>query len=440
MADCKAGHTFRNWSRTLEFKPRRFCKPRTEERIVEIVQEARAAKGCVRTQGAGHSFSQLLPTNDTLVSLDDMDHDVMIIADGTEVNVSAGIRLKDLLPKLKARNLGLRNLGSITEQSIAGAALTGTHGTGIGLGSIPTQIIAARLVAGDGSVIDLSKGDPRLKAASLSLGALGILTRVTLDCVPHHKIDYNVYVGKFDHVMASLDQLVQENVRVLLWWLVPLFDRDDVIIITKNPPGHPVGLLGGAENRVTPLAGLKPTLKPTPLGKGLDAMVEALATQGLGSTGKFKKIWHMSGDYEDMLTLPLLPVFHTECEYAVPAANGVAAMNAFRRVVEENDFEIQLPVEVRFTAGDDLLLSPCNQGPVCYIGASPHGNTAEIFARFEPLMRDHGGRPHWGKHFTLTRGDIRAMYGAHYDSFVALRNTLDPDRVFANSFLTELFG
>jgi FAD/FMN-containing dehydrogenase len=437
MADCKSGHTFRNWSRTLEFKPRRFCRPRTEERIAEIVREARAAKGCVRTQGAGHSFSPLLPTNDTLLSLDDMDHDTMSVANGREVNVSAGIRLKDLLPKLKAKNLGLRNMGSITEQSIAGAAITGTHGTGIGLGSIPTQIIGARLVAGDGSIIDLPRDDPRLKAVSLSLGALGILTRVTLECVPHYQIDYNVYVGKFEHVMANLDQLVQENVRVLLWWLVPLFDRDDVIVITKNPPGHPPGLLQAAENRVFAPFGIQ----PAPLGKGLDGMVAALAAQGLGSTtGRFKRIWHMSGDYEDMLTLPLLPVFHTECEYAVPAAQAVPALTAFRDVVEENDFEIKLPVEVRFTAGDDLLLSPCNKGPVCYIGASPHGNTAEIFARFEPLMRHFGGRPHWGKHFTLTRGEIQSMYGTHYDDFVALRDTLDPDRVFANSFLKELFG
>jgi FAD/FMN-containing dehydrogenase len=436
MADCKSGHTFRNWARTLEFKPRRFCKPRTENRIVEIVREARAGQGCVRTQGAGHSFSQLLPTSDTLVSLDDMDHDTMVVTNGTEVNVSAGIRLKDLLPRLKARKLGLRNIGSITEQSIAGAALTGTHGTGIGLGSIPTQIIAARLVAGDGSVVDLPTGDPRLKAAVLSLGALGIVTRVTLDCVPHYRIDYNVYVGKFDRVMASLDQLVQENVRVLLWWLVPLFDRDDVIVITKNPPGHPAGLLGAAENRVSAPLGIA----HTPLGKGLDSMVAAVAAQGLGSGTGFKKIWHMSGDYEDMLTIPLLPVFHTECEYAIPAARAAAAMNAFREVVEENDFQIKLPVEVRFTAADDLMLSPANQGPACYIGASPQGNTAEVFARFEPLMRDHGGRPHWGKHFTLTRSDVKAMYGANYDSFVALRDTLDPDRVFSNSLLKELFG
>jgi FAD/FMN-containing dehydrogenase len=237
--------------------------------------------------------------------------------------------------------------------------------------------------------------------------------------------------------MAITDQLVHENIRVLLWWLVPLFDRDDVIIITKNPPGHPAGVLGTAQDCVPPLLGL-PT---TPLGKGIDSVLAAIAAQGVGtSSGRLKKIWHMQGDYDQVLTLPLLPIFHTECEYAIPVANAVAALKEFRDVVEENDFRIKLPVEVRWTAGDDLLLSPCNKGPVCYIGASPEYNTAEVFSRFEPLMWSQGGRPHWGKHFTLSRDDIKTMYGQNYHEFVALRNTMDPDRVFSNSFLKHVFG
>jgi FAD/FMN-containing dehydrogenase len=172
----------------------------------------------------------------------------------------------------------------------------------------------------------------------------------------------------------------------------------------------------------------------------VDALWSFLSGQSGSAGPRFKRIWHMKGDYSEMLTLPLLPVFHTECEYAVPHDQAVPALQAFRRVVEENDFDLRLPVEVRFMAGDDLLLSPGNEGAVCYIGASTQENTAEVFSRFEPLMRQHGGRPHWGKHFTLTRDEIKAMYGTGYDQFVSIRDRLDPDRVFANSLLTELFG
>jgi FAD/FMN-containing dehydrogenase len=434
MGDCKTGHKFKNWAHTLEFKPRRFCKPKTEQRIAEIVQEARAMHGCVRVQGAGHSFSQLLPTDDTLVSLDDMDNE-WIAVHGKEVRVPAGMRLKDLIKALKKENLALKNIGSITEQSIVGAASTGTHGTGITFGSISTQIVAAKLVDGQGNVVTLPKGDARLRAASLGLGALGILTEVTLDCVDLYKLEYNAYVGKFDDAMAILDRLTEENERVLLWWLVPLFDRDEVVIITKNKPGTPPGVLANAADLVKPAFGIP--LKP--LGKDLDALWTFLAAQG-GSAAKFRRILHFSGDYDEVLTLPLLPIFHTECEYAIPPAEAVPAIEGFREIVEENDFELKLPVEVRFSAQDDLILSPSYDGPSCWIGASTEDNTAEVFARFEPLMQKFRGRPHWGKHFTLTRDAIKGMYGKRYDDFLALRGVFDPDRVFANTFLRDVLG
>jgi FAD/FMN-containing dehydrogenase len=435
MAECRSGHRFKNWARTLEFKPRQFCKPETEQKIVEIVRDARARHGCVRTQGAGHSFSQLLPTDDTLVSLDDMDND-SIVVQGKDVKVPAGMRLKDLIQALKRQGLGLRNMGSVTEQSIAGAAATGTHGTGVGYGNIATQIVAARLVDGRGNVVALAKGDPRLRGASLSLGALGILTEVTLECVDHYQIDYTAYVAKFDHVMGILDRLVTENERVLLWWLVPLFDRDDVLIITKNRPGSPLGVLGDAVDLVRlPFV----DVPNRPLGKGLDTLWAFLAAQS-ASGNKIRRIWRCTGDYEDMLTLPLLPIFHTECEYAIPRSAAVAALSELRTVVEENDFELKLPVEVRFGAGDDLLLSPSFDGESCWIGASTENNTAEVFARFEPLMLDFGGRPHWGKHFTLTRDAIMKLYGSRYAEFVQLRDAFDPDRVFCNSFLRHVLG
>jgi FAD/FMN-containing dehydrogenase len=435
MAECKTGHRFRNWAHTLEFKPRQFCKPKTEDALAAIVQAARARGGAVKTQGAGHSFSQLLPTDDTLVSLDDMDNE-WIGVHQREVRVPAGMRLKDLIKAMKREGLALKNMGSITEQSIAGAVSTGTHGTGITLGSISTQVLAAKLVDGRGDVVTLPKGDDRLRAASLGIGALGILTEVTLDCVDMYQLEYTAYVGKFDDVMAVLDQLTAENDRVLLWWLVPLFDRDDVVIITKNRVGTPPGVLGGATNLVRTAFGISGT---RPLGKDIDALWTFLAAQGR-SSGKFRKLLHFRADYDEVLTLPLLPIFHTECEYAVPAANAVAALERLRAIVEENDFDLKLPVEVRFSAQDDRLLSPSWDGPSCWIGASTEHNTAEVFARFEPLMVRFGGRPHWGKHFTLTREQLAGMYGPRLDEFVGHRDAFDPDRVFANTFLTDVLG
>jgi L-gulonolactone oxidase len=346
--------------------------------------------------------------------------------------VPGGIRLEALVKELRARGLALRNLGSITPQSIAGAISTGTHGTGVTLGALSTQVVGARIVDGRGAARTIVEQDAeQLAAARISLGALGIITQVTLDCVPDYTLEYNAYLTRLDVVLRHVDQLVQENERVLLWWfLFPACPRDVVVLVTKNPPGHPVSdVLEEAEADRARSA-------PRPLAKDAGA-VHALAKDA--PARDFRKIIHFVGRYETALTIPLLPVYHRECEYAIPISRTVEAIRAMRNFVEESDLSLRLPVEVRFVARDDALLSPCREGPVCYIGASTLVNSAEVFERFEPLMKRLGGRPHWGKNVTLTQPEAAALYPTTYDRFRAVRNQFDPGRVFGNTLLAELF-
>lgn len=435
MLKCQANHIFRNWAQTLKFRPKRLCMPETEADVVALVKEAGNQGKTVRTQGAGHSFSQLLATDDTLVSLDDMPTAVSV--NGKLATVSAGIRLKDLIVELKNRGLALKNLGSITEQSIAGATSTGTHGSGLRLGSISTQIEEVRLVAGTGGIRTVKRSDgDLLDAASLGLGLLGIQTEVTLECVDHYQLEYNAYVTTFDHVLPHIDQLNQENVRVVLWWfLPPVGSRNCVILITKNPPGHPKGMLGNATDAL-------PVLVTNLLGALPMDAEQLLGTFVLGAGPPqpgFKRIWTMTGDYDEILTLPLLPIFHRECEYAIPVRHTADALREMRKFLDEGDFTLRLPVEVRFVAADSALLSPANGRDVCYIGASTLDNATEVFERFEPLMKELEGRPHWGKNFTLTSEEVEGLYGAGYSRFKQIRRDFDPDGVFLNSFLADYF-
>jgi FAD/FMN-containing dehydrogenase len=135
----------------------------------------------------------------------------------------------------------------------------------------------------------------------------------------------------------------------------------------------------------------------------------------------------------------LLPVFHRECEYAIPADDAAEALQRFKRVVQECDISTILPVEVRFVARDSSLLSPARGRDVCYIGVAAQPNANEVYARFEPIMKDFGGRPHWGKHFSLTREEVEAMYPDSYDKFREIRQQLDPRGVFGNTLLRDLF-
>jgi L-gulono-1,4-lactone dehydrogenase len=430
---CDTAHAFENWAHTIDFRPRRFCRPRTEAEVVAIIKDALATSTHVRTQGAGHSFSQLLPTSDTLVTLDDLQGSVSV--DGTRATVSGGIRLKNLIPELRVRKLALKNLGSITEQSIAGAFSTGTHGTGLTLGAIPTQVVGVRLVTGNGAVHTIAEQDAQdLSAARINGGALGIITQVTLDCVPDHKLEYTAYLTTFDGVLPHVDQLIHENDRVTLWWLLPPFcPRDAVILITKNSLGHPVSdiILQGLE----PEDGVRNQRLAKDLG-----LLQKLAGRPSKGGFRLKKIFHFIDDYDKVLTLPLLPVYHRECEYAIPVERTVEALRAMREIVEEGDISLSLPVEVRFVAHDDILLSPCYGRDVAYIGASTLANSTEVFERFEPLMKRLGGKPHWGKNATITQDEVaKVMYPQTYDSFRKVRDSFDPKRVFANSLLAELF-
>jgi FAD/FMN-containing dehydrogenase len=426
-----ASHTFDNWAHTISFRPRRFCRPRTEAEVVTIVKNALAGGTHVRTQGAGHSFSQLLPTSDTLMTLDDFD--VPITVDGHRVTVSGGIRLKHLIPELRKRKLGLRNLGSITEQSIAGAFSTGTHGSGLKIGAISTQVVGVRLVDGKGDVRTITEQQAEhLSAARINLGALGVITQVTLDCVDDYQLEYSAYLTSFDAVFPHIEQLSQQNDRFVLWWLLPPdCPRDTAIVITKNVVGHPVSDV------------LKPAVE-----ERLDSSPQALSKEP-GTLRKlamrapkqaFKRIIHYVGPYNQVLTIPLLPVFHRECEYAIPVANTGKALTAIRDFVEEGDLSLSLPLEVRFVANDDILLSPSYDGPVSYIGASTLVNSSEVFERFEPLMKRLGGKPHWGKNATTTQEEVKRMYPATYERFRQVRDTLDPTRVFTNTLLTEMFS
>jgi FAD/FMN-containing dehydrogenase len=433
MPTFKSNHTFENWAHTLKFKPDRYCEPESEAEVVEVVKDAFASGGRVRTQGAGHSWAQFIVTDHTLLQLDKLKRALIADILKRRFTVQAGVRLKDFIKMMAKDGLAFRNLGSITEQSIAGAISTGTHGTGLGLGNISKSIVGMKLVTGTGDLLTIEESDTEmLNAARVSIGALGIITEITLDCVPLYDLEYNAYCCKFDDVIDKFDVLNQENERFLIWWLVaPFGPKDNVIVVTMNPPGTPPGMLGQAG--------------PAPVGNGPrnplpmdnDDLLSLILK--LFPTKPFQRIFHQKGPYDDVLTLPLIPILHRELEYALPLGTASDALRAIKRIVEEGDLSTTLPVEVRFVAKDETLLSPAHGRDVCYIGVSTQPNANEVYCRVEPLLKEAGGRPHWGKHFSLTRAEVEAMYPDTHAKFCGIRRQLDPKGVFLNTLSKQFF-
>jgi FAD/FMN-containing dehydrogenase len=423
MQGCVSNHAFHNWAQTITCKPATYCQPDTENDVSDIVRDAAAGNKHVRIAGAGHSWAPLALTRDVLVNLDRLNKSLIADVLNHRYTVQAGIRLKDLIPRLRQDGLGLANLGSITEQSVAGAISTGTHGTGLTLGSLGTQIVGMKLVKGNGDVVSITDQDPvRMNAARLSLGALGIITEVTIQCVADYNLELTAYWTKFDDIVDQMEAFAEQNVRAKFWWLIPPIGPKDIIIMTTENPVAATAA-AGPQNAVLPMdtVGL--------LSSFLNLFDHS---PGIHQFLKFQ------GPYDQILTIPLLPVLHRECEYAIPMGKTADALRAFKRVVDEQDLSLTLPVEVRYVAKDETLLSPANNQDVCYIGAASQPNANEVIERFEPIMKSFGGKPHWGKCFSLTRDEIEKMH-VGYEQFRSIKNEFDPNGVFSNEFLRFAF-
>ncbi|MDZ7729810.1 MAG: FAD-binding protein [Natrialbaceae archaeon] len=177
--------TWTNWSGEQTCTPRQFHRPSTEEQLQTIVADANEAGKTVRVAGAGHSFSPVVPTRDELISLEHYTGLVDVDEDEQTATVRAGTPLWELNELLDAHGLAMENLGDVDRQSVAGALIAGTHGTGTGLGILATQIRGIRLITADGEPLELTPEDSeRFKAAQVSLGALGVVSTLTLDLEP----------------------------------------------------------------------------------------------------------------------------------------------------------------------------------------------------------------------------------------------------------------
>jgi FAD-linked oxidoreductase len=441
----ETGYRFRNWDETLECRPKHFYRPESEEEILAIVREASDAGKTVRTFGAGHSWSPLVLTDDTLINLDRLDRIVSVDDEHQRVAVQAGIRLKELNQVLPKHNLGMKNLGSIGEQSIAGAISTATHGTGLRLGGLHTQIVEMNLITGAGRRLTISEDeDPELLAAArVSLGALGVITRVTIQCVPYYNLERIAQPLPFDEALKRIGPLVNDNDRVRLYWL-PYTDVIQVATMntTERPPTPRHRFREWFEDVVVKRE-LMELLLETGYDlyqlPGLHARIDVVddINRFMAKVGWVRE--ELVAPYNHVLNIPMPPE-HQECEYAVPVERAAEAVRLTRRIIEENGYHVNFPVEVRFVAADDAMLSPAYGRDVCYIGAYTLGEefARPFFEGFEREMKGLGGRPHWGKHFTLSPQEAQELYPM-YDRFVEIRKAMDPDGIFANELINNLF-
>jgi L-gulono-1,4-lactone dehydrogenase len=406
--------------------------PGSTAEMAALVKQARADGRPVKPVGSGHSFTAAALTDGVRVCLDRLTDLVSI--EGDLVTVQAGMPLSTLNRILAAYGLALPNLGDIDVQTVAGALATGTHGTGAKLGCLSTFVEALTLVDGTGAVVRTSPGDDLWGAARVGIGALGIVTEMTLRCVEAFTLRADEGLGTIGEVFAGLDEHIGGNDHFEMYWF-PYTDRLQTKANNRVPSSdRPLGRAKGwfddqfLSNTVFGLA--------CRVGRRFPGTVRAITR--VEARALSPRVY-TAPSYEVFCT-PRRVRF-TEMEYAVPRAALTEAFTELRGIVDRLPYPVVFPVELRFAAADDIWLSHGYGRDSAYIAIHQYvGMPYEAYFRaFEEVARDLGGRPHWGKLHWRTADDLRPVY-PHFDDFLAVRDRLDPDRVHANAYTRSVLG
>lgn len=434
----RIGGIWQNWARSASVRPARVERPRSPEGVQRAVIAAAAQRLPIKAVGAGHSFSGIAVAPGVLLELDDLQGVVKVDAARARVTLLAGTRLHRIPALLAPHGLAMENLGDIDRQSISGAISTGTHGTGAGFGGLAGQVVGLTLVTASGDLlrVDETQNSELLPAAALGLGALGIITEVTLQCVPAfrmHAVDEPLPLGE---VLSTLAARVAEYDHFEFYW----FAHTDVAL-TKRQTRLPES----AVRRPLPVVGR--WIDETLLSNGVYRAACAAGRVVPAITPPFNRLAvKLTGDreYTDHSHRVLTQhrgVRFREMEYALPAESVEPAFRAVQELIARRGWRIEFPIEVRFAAGDDRWLSTAYQRATGYIAVHRYwrADPTEYFGAVEEIMRAHDGRPHWGKLHTLDAGQLREGY-PRFDDFLALRERMDPERLFGNRHLERVLG
>lgn len=434
-----------NWSGTSRATPVSTATPRDGEEIAAAVDSARRAGHAVRPLGSGHSFTRIGTPEPPAgvsgsVALDLSRWTGITDADPASglVTVRAGTPLHQLNAELNVLGLAMPNLGDIDRQTLAGAIATGTHGTGATLGGLSTQVHALELVLADGSVRHCSAELDRelFDAARVSLGALGVISTVTLRCVPAFALSAEEHPEPLDGVLERFDELVDDNDHVEFYW----FPHGTRTLVKRNNR-----LPAGAEPR--PLHPVRDYLEYQllenhafgalcRLGRQVPALVRPL-NRLCGVTWSSRSY----SDTSHRVFVTGRDVRFVESEYAVPREALGEVLAELRRAVDGLEHPVMFPVEVRVAAPDDVWLSTAYQRPTAYVAIHQFAGMPyrHWFDTFESVVGAVGGRPHWGKMHGLDADALRERY-PRFDDFRRVRAELDPDGVFTNPYLDRVLG
>jgi L-gulonolactone oxidase len=429
--------TWTNWAGTVSSDVM-VARPANVSELRQLVADAAARGRRVKPIGAGHSFTPVGATDGVQLRLDALRGIVRADRETGLVTVLAGTRLGDLNALLWQLGLAMTNLGDIDVQTIAGAISTGTHGTGARFGGIATQVRALRLVLADGSTLDCDADTDAevFAAARIGLGALGVIAEVTLACEPAFALSAVEAPEPLDAVLEGLDDHVDANDHFEFYWFPhtrrALTKRNNRV--PAGTPLRPIGRVRGyVDDRFLSNTAFDWINRLTTARPALIPRANAFAARALSARRYVDRSYRV-------FTSPRDCVFR-EMEYALPRAAVPEVIAELERHLASSGELVGFPVEVRFAASDDIWLSTAFGRESGYIAVHQYHRRehAAYFRLFEAIAKAHDGRPHWGKLHDRDAASLRALY-PRFDDFRAIRERLDPHRVFGNDYLARVLG
>ncbi|UUN29624.1 D-arabinono-1,4-lactone oxidase [Streptomyces sp. FIT100] len=435
----RAGNAWRNWAGTVSARPMREVFPASAGELADAVRRAAEDGLRVKTVGTGHSFTSIAATDGVLIRPDLLTGIREIDRTAMTVTVEAGTPLKRLNAALAREDLSLTNMGDIMEQTAAGATSTGTHGTGRDSGSIAAQIRGLELITADGSLLRCSeKGTAEERevfaAARIGLGALGVISAITFAVEPLFLLSAREEPMPFDRVMAEFDQLHAENEHFEFYWFPHTGNCNTKRNNRSTGPLAPPGSVSGWIEDELLSNGLFQVVNS--VGRAVPASIPAIARL---SSRALSARTYTDIPYK-VFTSPRRVRF-VEMEYALPREAAVGALRELKTMIERSPLRISFPVEVRTAPADDITLSTASGRESAYIAVHMYKGTPyrSYFTAVERIMTAHEGRPHWGKVHTRDAEYFDRVY-PRFGEFTALRDRLDPDRVFGNDYLRRVLG
>lgn len=423
-----------NWAGDQQCAPAYVATPRDRVELAEALSCAETEGHRVRVAGTGHSFTDTCVTDGVMLNLTQMNQIVDVDARNGLVRVEGGATLDAANAALHEYGLAFPNLGDITMQTIAGATATATHGTGARLPNLAAMIQSMELMLADGSIVEIDQeSDPDAwRAARVGVGALGVITAMTLQLVPSFVLEGVERPTPVEEVLRELDSYIDGNEHFEFYMFphsrTAMTKRNNRVDLPERPrhalvdwftdillQNHAFGALCAVGRR-------QPRLVP-------------LIQRAAAYAGSFRRQTDRS--YRVFAT-PRMVRF-TEMEYAVPRVDSTEAIREIKALSTE--FDTVMPIEVRWVAADDAFLSPATGRDTCYIAVHTYRNMAyePYFRACEAVFDRYDGRPHWGKRHFQSADTLAAKY-PDWDRFAAVRARLDPKGRFANDYTDRVLG